>query len=343
MTFLCEYLPRLQTLSILLQFNDTLHDISDLRISQGKLLVKSKSHDNCLPLPIEVNKFSLTNIKLVSGYLFVNLKVETNNDDLSVINSQLWSSKYLLKTPKNAHNVNEFTFNCINCNQEIINSCHLKIFDLPSELWTEMMDFWHCHKPHTESSETTKSRYEGNLKPSPGSMLIGNDYFLIHSENAGGLTNDNHNEYCGGCKKVLGNYTPKSIKLQKWNLSLNFAKETEHYPSYLYVYNLILDKINLSALRKLKINDYIIWIFNIGINISLDVGIYSNCLKILYYKGDDPSIDSVTIDDSIMSEVLKELNKIHKALPSTSNKLSMNEDNEVKVYNISYLGMNRDV
>ncbi|KAI2607546.1 ubiquitin-conjugating enzyme E2-binding protein [Hypoxylon fragiforme] len=38
---------------------------------------------------------------------------------------------------------------CRTCHAAIVESGHIKVWkDLPSENWAEMMEFWHCHKPH---------------------------------------------------------------------------------------------------------------------------------------------------------------------------------------------------
>ncbi|KAI2473050.1 ubiquitin-conjugating enzyme E2-binding protein [Annulohypoxylon bovei var. microspora] len=43
----------------------------------------------------------------------------------------------------------ESTITCRTCRATIIESGTIKVWkDLPSENWAEMMEFWHCHKPH---------------------------------------------------------------------------------------------------------------------------------------------------------------------------------------------------
>jgi ubiquitin-protein ligase E3 D len=36
--------------------------------------------------------------------------------------------------------------------------------DLPSENWAEMMDFWHCHKPHVHGKDFANGHNEGHLE-----------------------------------------------------------------------------------------------------------------------------------------------------------------------------------
>lgn len=43
---------------------------------------------------------------------------------------------------------------CRHCNREIVQRDRIKSWkDLPSENWAEMMEFWHCHKPHDHDHE----------------------------------------------------------------------------------------------------------------------------------------------------------------------------------------------
>ncbi|KAI0152235.1 ubiquitin-conjugating enzyme E2-binding protein [Hypoxylon sp. NC0597] len=44
----------------------------------------------------------------------------------------------------------ESPISCRTCRVTIVKSGTIKVWkDLPSENWAEMMEFWHCHKPHT--------------------------------------------------------------------------------------------------------------------------------------------------------------------------------------------------
>ncbi|KAM0329865.1 hypothetical protein ACHAQA_004030 [Verticillium albo-atrum] len=44
---------------------------------------------------------------------------------------------------------------CRQCGQAVVAESRLDVWkDLPSENWAEMMDFWHCHKPHSHDEES---------------------------------------------------------------------------------------------------------------------------------------------------------------------------------------------
>ena len=46
---------------------------------------------------------------------------------------------------------------CRSCNNTIISKGIIRSWkDLPSENWAEMMEFWHCHKPHDHGSHGTE-------------------------------------------------------------------------------------------------------------------------------------------------------------------------------------------
>ncbi|KAF4962668.1 hypothetical protein FSARC_9229 [Fusarium sarcochroum] len=47
---------------------------------------------------------------------------------------------------------------CRNCGNEFVTQNTIKTWkDLPSENWAEMMEFWHCHKPHDHEHQDSES------------------------------------------------------------------------------------------------------------------------------------------------------------------------------------------
>lgn len=47
---------------------------------------------------------------------------------------------------------------CRNCDNEFVTENAIKAWkDLPSENWAEMMEFWHCHKPHDHDQQDPES------------------------------------------------------------------------------------------------------------------------------------------------------------------------------------------
>lgn len=350
--YLCEYLPRLRTISTIIDFDHNVKLITNISLRDHQLILSVADQDPIVvELPQETslkNELQLTNLKKTNNAIAITLKLQGEppvENFMNLLDFQLWSCKDLLKTPKNEANVNEFKLLCGNCHEVIIDSADYSRFsDMPSSLWVEMMDFWHCHKPNDASQSNTSKDFNGDLVLNPNGILIGNYYFLIrNSDIRKQLITKNAKQTCS-CGQVLGEITSKNcVKLYKWSLKLSYDSILEDYPAYLYIYNLILDKINLQAIRKLMINDYVIWIFNIGQSVTVNDLRLVNSLKILYFKPQEPSNrisdDEITVEDDIFQNFLSQLNKVNDSLPEDCKKVSLQEDENLIDYKISYLGV----
>ena len=86
---------------------------------------------------------------------------------------------------------------CINCESLITRpKVNFQWKDLPSENWAEMMDFWHCHKPH-EAEETSAQKIPvaetkgygaaSRIKASHGIGLVDSSTFLLATEDCSGV------------------------------------------------------------------------------------------------------------------------------------------------------------
>ncbi|KAL9943719.1 hypothetical protein ACHAP6_007030 [Verticillium nonalfalfae] len=65
-----------------------------------------------------------------------------------------WSAQDL--TPRSA-------MACRQCGEAVVPEGRLDVWkDLPSENWAEMMDFWHCHKPHDHDHDQEKNGDDGD-------------------------------------------------------------------------------------------------------------------------------------------------------------------------------------
>ncbi len=85
-------------------------------------------------------------LPLASQRIHTNLENAQNND-------APWSAKCL---------EDDTEFSCRDCDAIIVSRGSIKTWkDLPSENWAEMMDFWHCHKPHVRG-ETGSDGNEGD-------------------------------------------------------------------------------------------------------------------------------------------------------------------------------------
>ena len=61
---------------------------------------------------------------------------------------------------------------CKHCELEIVNAGSVAIWkDLPSEGWAEMMELWHCHKPHDEHTRSNETEITGSKGYGPSSRI----------------------------------------------------------------------------------------------------------------------------------------------------------------------------
>lgn len=322
--YICEFLPRLNSVAVNVEFTGEVKDITKVNITNGVLYITSDQVYEII-LPYEKD-LELSLIRKSSRLLSITLKSqsEPNKTDNFMITDLQWSCKDLLKTPK-IENQNIFKFVCNKC-QEVIVDSNNRFNDMPSELWTELMDLWHCHKPHNHDTHT--KNYNGNLVPRDNQVIIGSYYLLANVPNV-----------CK-CGLTLGEIEQSHTKLMKWNLNLIYNDTKEEYPQYYYVYNKILDKINLSAVRKIVIGKYLIWIFNLGIDVSVEHQKLSKSLKICYTEYQEKPIDEeIILNDEMIEVFYEELERVHKKLPVNMNSMLLKEDDKPVMYKISYLGL----
>ena len=80
---------------------------------------------------------------------------------------------------------------CLHCGNYLLKPSSIKEWkDLPREDWAEMMEFWHCHKPHEQEQESQESKMEGQhdyvaherIFAQSGVGLVGPTHFILSSE-----------------------------------------------------------------------------------------------------------------------------------------------------------------
>ena len=256
-----ELLPRLNSLTVILDFSGDVKDIKGIRIDKNDLAISTEGSTLRIKLPIDGNHnvadMTISSLKYIDLCLrlsisFPGTKLSEHTQsfmDFNHSNVQKWSCSDLRRTPQNAEKQNIFHFGCAYCDKNIINSKDCSFFDMPSELWSEMMDF-------------------------------------------------------------------------KYNLKLNYDTVLEQFPRYLYVYNCVLDKINLSACRTFVIKSdsksLFIWVLNIGLDISTETGVFKNALKLLY-DVDHPEIEMPTeeirVPGVVLDDCITRLQEINSQLP----------------------------
>lgn len=90
-------------------------------------------------------------------------------------------------------------FNCAHCHAELLRPGKIKTWkDLPNHNWAEMMDFWHCHKPHekgdtekdkaaTKRTNKANGRGIGGFAAEEGVGLVDLTFLLLNSRDVVGI------------------------------------------------------------------------------------------------------------------------------------------------------------
>ncbi|KAI0536488.1 ubiquitin-conjugating enzyme E2-binding protein [Xylaria digitata] len=131
---------------------------------------------------------------------------------------------------------------CRTCESTVVGAGTLKVWkDLPSENWAEMMEFWHCHKPHSHTHENDEEHLtnrgygaSSRITAQPGigfvdltSFLLADSDLVPSSISASATTNGAPNEtrtlvtlHCTSCKTQLGvrNDQALSASIFKWQV-----------------------------------------------------------------------------------------------------------------------------
>lgn len=338
--YLAEYLPRLKQVSVKVEVG-TSESIEAVSLAENVLLIRTPTSTVEVPLPV-----SHTASTKPTGYSFhdgvLSMTFSTASDtkgsstfmELARSNAQLWSvSDLVAKTPRDSKNVNIFQFCCSNCHAVIIDSKSLKFIDMPSEFWQEMMDFWHCHKPHEHHHNENDKNYNGKIQPLQNQVYIGSYYLLLSGQS----------EKCEKCGSSLGIVEQGSTKLYKWRLNLCYKETRETYPPFAAIFYLILDKVNSSAIRKFtfktKSASTNIWVLNLGLSVSVaEVPVLKNALKIFYIENPAETEDEVVeVPEEVYASFITEISLINSRMPSDCQEAEMKVDEDSKLYKVSYL------
>lgn len=325
--FLCEYLPRLDTILVkLLLGGERAPVVKGVAFDKTflKLVAGTTRHTVALPVVEDHLKAAkISHMGFKDGTLFVRISLNRHQDStsftsLSLSRSQKWSVSDLVRTPKDADNINTFLFLCKFCNDTVVDSRDNKYADMPLEYWHELMDFWHCHKPHQKHHENHLKNY-GSIVPKEGHVYIGASYLFLKRKTS----------RCTSCQSNLGELAGDTAKLYKWNLKLQYGGTTESYPPYAYAYYAILDKINSGALRKLQVkseNGLVrLWILSVGLSASYDEYVLDKALKILYTDKEDPDTEVLDVPLEVYDSLVSALTESTSLIPRTEQTAVMDE------------------
>lgn len=325
---LCEYLPRLDSILVKILLGDDVEPtITEIAFVKTSLVVVTRTTKHTVKLPVEnrdhLKDAKITQILAKGSILLLRVSLNRSQDpasftSLSLSKTQKWSVSDLVRTPKDANNINTFLFLCAYCNATVVDSRDNKYADMPLEYWHELMDFWHCHKPHQKHHENHLKNY-GAIVPKDNHVYIGASYLFLKRSSSG----------CFSCKRNLGELTNDTAKLYKWNLKLQYGDITESFPPYAYSYYAILDRINSGALRKLQVqcdNGAVrLWILSVGLSVSYDSYVLDKALKILYTDKKDPETEVLDVPLEVYDSLIFVLRESTSLLPESEQTVQMDE------------------
>ncbi|PPJ60243.1 hypothetical protein CBER1_01305 [Cercospora berteroae] len=156
---------------------------------------------------------------------------------------------------------------CKHCQQVLLESGKIHIWkDLPSENWAEMMDFWHCHRPHVHDNDHTAPvkgySADSMLAISSGVGMVDPVDFVFAPEDCCSLeissasdSNSTAGEQlaCASCSNILGHvHTSGGYKLRKLHLALSSSIQPDpiSYASEKWWTCLLLSSIEYQGVRK---------------------------------------------------------------------------------------------
>ncbi|QNP97790.1 ubiquitin-conjugating enzyme E2-binding protein [Yarrowia lipolytica] len=201
MRYYAEYLPNVGQVSVTFQGNDG----SDVVARPDSVTIGKDT----VPLPAEIQVREMPPVGRLSTLRFraspdaAHTAVSDQIDSIHI--DSPYGSSFVRKLPK-------ATLLCDHTDGSPILTAALDTFrlrNMPSEHWAEMMDFWHCHKPHEKSAQFNPAYAVSQFKPNPGEILFGQEYIMVNKEDM----RLEHN--------AVGKEEGDSFKIPKWNMQFN--------------------------------------------------------------------------------------------------------------------------
>lgn len=330
--YFAEYLPRLQSTSVQVRISPD--DVSTLEVCDDEILINANIKIK-LPQKVHSETVSKSTRSIEQGVLGIRLRNPkpeflTNDSVEQLLQDQYqWNIKDL----RQFHT--QDSFKCTRCNNVLIDLEKVsKFLPMPSELWYEMLDFWHCHKPTSDSHKNVGLLKRFNeLKPKPKSLIIGSYYLIVNPEDWDGLNTIIDDKIsCVHCNEVIGELDSNfgNFKLLKWQLKLN----EELFKPYSYISLKLIEEMNYSAVRVFSIScpesnrSIQIWCFGLGIGISSNnLGVLNDCLKIMYKEVDSNNTEETNghiVVDYIkpFDDFIRLIEKFNSLLPENLRKFN---------------------
>ncbi|QLQ79990.1 hypothetical protein HG537_0C06390 [Torulaspora globosa] len=336
-TFVVEHLPRIGATSVVLE------GVSRAKFSLfggQKLQVEDETGrltSICLPTEIVTDEPLKIVEKSPNCY---SLRLKSRPQDLAAYQTACKAQNIVMSLPegkwckKELLESGSFRLRCLGCEFDIIDerNCN-KLSELPSEFWQELMDYWHCHKPHQPSQEIWYSARYNSLQPAVGEVVIGGSFFLAQPDTFASRTKaSNGLVQCARCLATIGDETKdKLYKIRKWQVFLSTSEhEKDVFPPeqdvVFTLLNLLKGYSTRYVLLSSKESQIVVWIFAIGLDVTLSNNmVLKNCIKILFRERmpeeemKKHNIEKVEIEDLPMQSFMQSLQYYNGLLPSSAN------------------------
>ncbi|KAK6532929.1 hypothetical protein TWF281_007100 [Arthrobotrys megalospora] len=241
--YFCELLPNIKQVSVSIESQDGEIPTSvGLHPSKRALTVKYglRTAHVMLPTPIDSPSITLTP---ATTYRLSASQTYLSSGEYETFSSPVqdpWDASFVFS---------ECSLRCIACTTAIIPGGRIQKWkNLPSEHWADMMDLWHCHKPHNKNGTSEGSRYSGvgRIVAESAVGLVDPMYFLLRRDDCENITfeqtrpNEAETVTCQICNVPLGIVDAKAdgIRLMKWSLSLGLGSFKENGDEVLDSYTL---------------------------------------------------------------------------------------------------------
>lgn len=195
-----EHLTNIRTLSLQASLSTASNKETKATFSaDGSLLILA--HDNefaSVTLPINLSPNKRSNVELTIPAIpskTLTFRISLEEKDRPNSNDLLQTAQDEDAIPWTAEALTPFTeVQCRNCHAPLIHRGQIQSWkDLPSEGWAEMMEFWHCHKPHEPHNHETDEKLNkgyaagSQLALTSGVGMVDPLDFLLSSEDCSNI------------------------------------------------------------------------------------------------------------------------------------------------------------
>lgn len=335
--FLVEHLPRIGATSVVLEgvcrpkFSLCAGQTLEVKDEAGRLVRISLPTEIVTEEPLRIDE---------KGPNWYSLRLKSRPQNLAAYQTASKARNIIMSLPEGKWSKKEllgcgsFSVRCLGCQFDIIDerNCN-KLNELPSEFWQELMDYWHCHKPHQPSQEIWYSARYNSLQPAVGEVVIGGSFFLAQPDTFAGRTKAADGlVQCARCSATIGDETKdKLYKIRKWQVFLSTGEhEKDLFPPeqdvVFTLLNLLKGYSTRYVLLSSKESQLVIWIFAIGLDVTLsNHKVLKNCIKILFRQEMSEeemkkhNIEKVEVESLPMQSFMQSLQYYNGLLPRGAN------------------------